>query len=374
MTATALKPGGMLFLLLLLLFLALFAAPNIALLPHNSTCLENPAATNGNDSKILTLTWCRLSNRQCLEFCRGQETHPHYRYNHPTCYCYNNTPHNYTNDSSNKSLAKSCGELYHKHLVFFSSSYRLRVTDNETGFFRCETEEPHVCNGSLMHGSHGLLDYMQTYRLNHGETDRNDQNDSVKMANSLSPYTDGNNNEFFKINGDKLTIAFRKKVVVSGLYIKGGQSNFIKKFQLAFQYDDDYISNVTNTNEYNYSPWYYSEDTELHQTRFKSWGTNAKYLYVRPHAADRVILHVKDYTGEPRIKLDILGCVYDINTEKGMETQTLDTCFLYRPETLLANAFEMDSFWSPPMQNPTGGGEIYSYFHMYNYDHKERGQ
>ncbi|XP_076055303.1 uncharacterized protein LOC143033705 [Oratosquilla oratoria] len=228
--------------------------------------------------------------------------------------------------------------------------------------------QPHICNGSLMHGSHGLLDYMQTYRLNHGETDGNDQNDSVKMANSLSPYTDGIDNEFFKINGGKLTIAFRKKVVVSGLYIKGGQSNFIEEFQLAFQYDDDYISNVTNTNEYNYSPWYYSEDTELHQTRFKSGETNAKYLYVRPHAADRVILQVVKHTKEPRIKLDILGCVYDNSTEKDTETQTLDTCFLYRPDTLLANQPILDNFLDALKQNSQekSKGPNYYYFHIYN--------
>ncbi|KAK7067065.1 hypothetical protein SK128_010784 [Halocaridina rubra] len=249
----------------------------------------------GSDTAVLS--WCRLSERQCVEYCRGQGFD--YFDFAVDCTCYKSSSGSIPSSAElvdSVAKAASCNELYEEHNVFLKGNYILQVDSNNDVTVECDVEGRNYCQGNLLHGA-GNNVYL-AYDA--------DQNFTLKDAlNELSPFSQS---EYFEIPSDTLTIHFHSAVVISGIYLDGESGSSITQYKLSYEYFNSGVSNYTNTTTY-----FYSEQP------YGAWDTLTAdlgdFYSLRPFVADTVTLHVVNTGGDKEIKLEFKGCLYDIVSE-----------------------------------------------------------
>ncbi|XP_069937519.1 uncharacterized protein, partial [Cherax quadricarinatus] len=260
------------------------------------SAVSAPVASVSATPSNVSLSWCRLTLRQCVEFCRGQN-HTYYLWDlSSNCDCYD--------AASGAALsvgtvppATSCSELYYEQHVFISGVYVIQPTTDEQIPVLCAVEGREICNGSVVHGAAGYVTLASD-----GVSP-----DTVTTLNQLSPYvtpvTAG-------VATKMVQISFSQKVIINGIYISSADaSNYVSSYSLTYTYEDPLMTNMTGHSNYSYSATAYSSSATIVNT------TVNIVQRLRPFVADSVTFYVENAVGSPLIKLDFFGCGFNATTE-----------------------------------------------------------
>ncbi|KAG7153489.1 putative Mucin-5AC-like 13, partial [Homarus americanus] len=143
---------------------------------------EAPTTTVVEDMpRSAELSWCRLSERQCLEFCRGHKFN-FYQLG-VNCTCHETDPGGGTSVTT-VPPAKTCTELYANYSVFVSGVYMVEDAPDSLLQVECDIEGREMCRGSLLHGASGHVNLTQGDGALSG---------TRAMMRQLSPYGNSSN-------------------------------------------------------------------------------------------------------------------------------------------------------------------------------------
>ncbi|XP_037802341.1 uncharacterized protein LOC119596992 [Penaeus monodon] len=235
----------------------------------------------------------------------------------------------------------TCAEYYQ---LGYMVSGRYRVdTDYHVW---CSMEGRAMCKGSLFQGAAFLLS---------GMTTPDPDPDFVDMLNNLSPYIDPPT-PFYETTTGVIEVAFDHAVLVRSVKIWGDPYNdgLVKAFRISYTYEDEAIYNITQNSEYHFSDVEFGSPTTLYTDFVAENATNTtsspvdeapvfKEIKLRPFVAHSIKITVVEPVGSARLKLDMVGCKYDIDTEVANRPGYGHGCYLFRTEQVTQDHFDPEA-------------------------------
>ncbi|XP_064095646.1 uncharacterized protein LOC135207751 [Macrobrachium nipponense] len=272
------------------------AVVNEEMAPLSASCGNSPP-TERSSSHV---HWCRISERGCLEFCRGLD-YPYYSLANGNCSCLNDSSGGSSSPSPVSAVDKalSCHDLYINHAVFLDGQYAVKTAAGLELTVLCDMEGRSMCNGSLVHGSLGLVSKISGPLITL---------DQSSILNEMSPYID-KLKVFFSLPGDKITVDFSTPVLINGIYVGGDSLKRIGQFKLTFEFRNPAIAGALHTTTYNYSATGTDGDWTVLDNTPDSW------VPLLPFVADAVTLHVVTTLTVKNLQLDYFGCPYNMTAE-----------------------------------------------------------
>ncbi|KAK4322598.1 hypothetical protein Pmani_006651 [Petrolisthes manimaculis] len=218
--------------------------------------------------------------------------------------------------------AKNCSELYYDHHVFASGQYLIEPEVGHTYTVLCQIEDRELCNGSLLHGAsahlHSLHDGCVS-GLHEMSLFNSNSPTQTSVLNQLSPYVVPETSPYTLCQGE-ITINFRHKVLINGLYNDGSGFSTI---MLTYTYINQTVSNWTTNTTYQYRDTNYGDPTTITTTP-------GIFQPLRPFVADSLTLTVQDTPDTARMKLDLFGCEFNVSLENTLPWQyTAWSCYYW---------------------------------------------